>query len=829
MRAFPSLSSLALTAIFGAFAPVAQSLEIRCVSTVSQLANAVEQHDDQEMEIRIVAGTYDVSGTCLTLNVPACIPEAEPMFLFPMTIKGGYAPGCGSRSLDPAVTVLTAPDRTVSLRPYDTTSSILDTTWGGDLSVSRLTIRNADRISLFAEDNLTLDHVWFDQSNNAFTGTEDGLLIVRSSLFTRLGSPDSSAVNLLSQDSGLVEGNTFASNLNTVTVGIESGSLRSNIFWTDTLLPDGAVRFRPFWAEDDTLEISVRNNLWRGVSGLDFLAAPPVGTLTSNPLFVNPAALNFRLQASSPAINTAFPASSLLVQQDFSGGPRWFGEAPDRGAFESSIGTTATTITVQNTNDIGPGSLRQAILDANALPNVNRIEFDIGSTCGPRNIVLATPLPTITGPVVIDGYTQPGAVRNSQTAGSNGTICIAITGAGSVINGIATSTGDDVSVTIDGIGFGGFTLNALNLTGGNGHRFVGSQIGGQIGPAATPLTLAPSLNGLVVGSLIGSAGADGVEIGGDTPAERNVFSDATDAAILLGSGAEDARIEGNYIGVGPSGSLASESNRRGVVILGRNNEVRGNTISNNTLHGVVLTGSNARANRIVDNRIGIEALCVLGCSTTLGNTEDGIRLEAGANDNRIELNLIIENGDDGIVITGASGTAILRNVITDNTEQPIDLGDDGSSPNGNNSVPAPPAAGNLGQNRPVLTGASGAAGFGTASGTLSSANGTYRIDFYSAINCVLPIIPNNYGEPETWIGRAFVTISNGTATTDGSVAFSGLIGVAGNPNYFAPTRRIVATATRLAGSSINSVPRGTSEVSSCLTYTLELFKDGFEN
>lgn len=88
MRALPSLSSLALTAFVAAFAPVAQALEVHCVSTVSQLANAVEQHEDQEMEIRIVAGTCDVPGICLTRDVPACIPEAEPMVLFPMTIKG---------------------------------------------------------------------------------------------------------------------------------------------------------------------------------------------------------------------------------------------------------------------------------------------------------------------------------------------------------------------------------------------------------------------------------------------------------------------------------------------------------------------------------------------------------------------------------------------------------------------------------------------------------------------------------------------------------------------------------------------------------------------
>ena len=37
------------------------------------------------------------------------------------------------------------------------------------------------------------------------------------------------------------------------------------------------------------------------------------------------------------------------------------------------------TFTVLNTNDAGPGSLRQAILDANATPGLDAINFNIGA------------------------------------------------------------------------------------------------------------------------------------------------------------------------------------------------------------------------------------------------------------------------------------------------------------------------------------------------------------------------------------------------------------------------------------------------------------------
>ena len=65
-----------------------------------------------------------------------------------------------------------------------------------------------------------------------------------------------------------------------------------------------------------------------------------------------------------------------------------------------------TTFTVTNINDAGTGSLRQAILEANANAGPDVINFSIGF--GPQRIVLTSLLPTITDPLTIDGTTQPG-------------------------------------------------------------------------------------------------------------------------------------------------------------------------------------------------------------------------------------------------------------------------------------------------------------------------------------------------------------------------------------------------------------------------------------
>ena len=66
----------------------------------------------------------------------------------------------------------------------------------------------------------------------------------------------------------------------------------------------------------------------------------------------------------------------------------------------------ATVFMVTNVNNNGPGSLAQAILDANANLGADTITFSIGT--GAQTINLTSALPSVSGPVTIDGTTQPG-------------------------------------------------------------------------------------------------------------------------------------------------------------------------------------------------------------------------------------------------------------------------------------------------------------------------------------------------------------------------------------------------------------------------------------
>ncbi|WP_165219580.1 FG-GAP repeat domain-containing protein [Aquisphaera insulae] len=67
-----------------------------------------------------------------------------------------------------------------------------------------------------------------------------------------------------------------------------------------------------------------------------------------------------------------------------------------------------STFAVTSADDAGPGTLRQAIIEANARPGEeNTIRFEIG-TGGPITIRAAAPLPVLAGRVILDGTTQPG-------------------------------------------------------------------------------------------------------------------------------------------------------------------------------------------------------------------------------------------------------------------------------------------------------------------------------------------------------------------------------------------------------------------------------------
>ena len=208
----------------------------------------------------------------------------------------------------------------------------------------------------------------------------------------------------------------------------------------------------------------------------------------------------------------------------------------------------AATFTVTNTSDSGPGSLRQAIQDANGSFGSDEIVFAIPGS-GVHTIVLASALPPITQPVILDGYTQPGS-SPTQPAGQGLNTALAIeidgTGAGSSPCLTVNAGNDQLFVmAVQGLAINRCAQTAILVgAGGDGASIAGNFIGtdptGTTGPGG--------LNNVGVHV----DGADLVGVGGSTPFERNLISSFDGFGVLLQNSTGSA-IRGNLIGTTATG------------------------------------------------------------------------------------------------------------------------------------------------------------------------------------------------------------------------------------------------------------------------------------
>src|SRR5262249_45367619 len=128
-----------------------------------------------------------------------------------------------------------------------------------------------------------------------------------------------------------------------------------------------------------------------------------------------------------------------------------------------------STFTVFDTDDEGAGSLRQAILDANANPGADLIAFNIAGS-GVHTVAVGsttgTALPDITDPVTVDGYSQPGASRNTLAVGDNAVLLVEIDGelAGHGVNGLHITAGGSA---VQGLMIDNFLYSLDFLVGGS--------------------------------------------------------------------------------------------------------------------------------------------------------------------------------------------------------------------------------------------------------------------------------------------------------------------------------------------------------------------------
>lgn len=228
----------------------------------------------------------------------------------------------------------------------------------------------------------------------------------------------------------------------------------------------------------------------------------------------------------------------------------------------------AAMFSVANVADSGPGSLRQAITDANAAGGSNTIAFAIPGT-GPHVITLASVLPTITGTLTIDGYSQPGSAPNTHSpeqGGLDAQLMIELVGNGNY--GFAIQ-GGSTALTVQGIAMHGFGDAIVGNNGGPDASHLtlyGNYIGTQVDGSALP-PVGNSGSGV-------RCGFSSAQIGGTLPWQRNLLSGNGGAGVFTNG---PVVIEGNLIGTDAGGTLAipnGSANNWGGIIVGSRTGVR---------------------------------------------------------------------------------------------------------------------------------------------------------------------------------------------------------------------------------------------------------------
>jgi len=333
------------------------------------------------------------------------------------------------------------------------------------------------------------------------------------------------------------------------------------------------------------------------------------------------------------------------------------------------VNTTADT-TGGGTAGPGPLTLRQAILDANAAGGSNTIDFNIGNVGSVQTIFPLSPLPTITSPVVIDGwsqgvpgYTGPPLIDINGTNAGGGTAGLVTTANDSTIRGLAINqfSGDGIAIEEPG---GGNTIEA---------NYIGTDATGERAQG----------NG---GAGVDILGSSNNTIGGTTPGTGNVISGNGDGGIIIGFNPPNASppnnnlIVGNFIGTDALGQTAI-SNLYGVLLsggtfntIGGMTHVSSNLISGNSLGGIFVGDGSDTNTLIVGNKIGTNAsgespignLYGVGIGGGTSNTIGGTTAGAG--------NLISGNATAGIEIYSSQIIPPTGNLIEGN-----DIGTDGTA------------------------------------------------------------------------------------------------------------------------------------------------------
>jgi hypothetical protein len=357
----------------------------------------------------------------------------------------------------------------------------------------------------------------------------------------------------------------------------------------------------------------------------------------------------------------------------------------------------AAVFTVTNLNDDGAGSLRQAIISANAGAGADQIQVNAGV----GTINLMTPLPVITETVsIVNLNTGSGRVE---------------------LNGLATQSIGAASIGFDiqapSCEIRGFAVNRFGEAGirvgpgGSGtiihQNYIGTDIDGT--SVNCPDTVHPCGNinrGVWVNGAnnvqIGTVGAGGVpnSISGNIGRGIVIGSATVGATVVNGA----AIIRNNFIGTDNSGNADLGNTQEGILIAGASGSQIGGAVNSNDRNVIIGNGSHgisiiadtspglnvpASNNVVQGNYIGY----TLGSNTATANDGSGIMIQ-GSNNVIGGTTTNTPNICDGTcnVISGnkANGVTLATSLATGNVVQGnyIGVGSNGTTslPNRSNGV-----------------------------------------------------------------------------------------------------------------------------------------------
>lgn len=492
----------------------------------------------------------------------------------------------------------------------------------------------------------------------------------------------------------------------------------------------------------------------------------------------------------------------------------------------------AEVFTVTNTYDAGAGSLRQAMINANALPGGDTILFNIqGPGPGPYTIQPASELPLITGKVLIDGYSEPNSYP--ATSGNQARIMIMIDGGNARTIGFqigtATQPGNGTGTKIRGVSVINFAYRGL-IYYADSCTLEGSFIG--VRPDG--ISSGPNNLGVMI------AGADQCTIGGSTPGAGNVISSSRSYGLLVQSSAGNpctgTMIGNNKIGMDAQGLSALGNGGHGISIqattaLVHTISIFDNIICSNAGSGISMDGgTQALVSQVTiqRNRIGINKL-----EQSRPNLGNGISIShatlVAIGQTIPDGNIIAFNNENGIIITGNSyGNTLAGNRFFGNQHLAIDLGDNGVTANDPDDADTGP---NGYQNFPVIDSAVLSGDTLRVFGKVTATIG--QVQYISIFNNPGNLAPetSGHGEGHTPLGSLriegtgsafvpFVFTTTHSAVPQDVITAMATDSLTGNSSEFSAIRQVTAIPGKVCSDTGPTVKLfSVEEVPGATTYT----------